>query len=69
MLQFNSPIPCVIKKTGEDCYAIYCESSGMFDNDVITICKCNGGQILHVLSCDLLMFANATFGIKKEESK
>ena len=33
MMQFNNPIPIIIKETGQEGYAIYVESSGIWYRD------------------------------------
>ena len=48
-----------------DGYAIYVESGGMFENDVWTVCLCEGGAIRHFCSSQIKMYQNATFGIEK----
>jgi len=48
-----------------DGYAIYVESSGMFENDVWTVCLSEDGSIKHFHSGQVRMWHNETFGIKK----
>jgi hypothetical protein len=48
-----------------DGYAIYVETSGMFENDVWTVCLCEDGSIKHFCSNQVRMYQNATFDIKK----
>jgi hypothetical protein len=48
-----------------DWYAIYVVSSGMFENDVWTVCMSEDGSIKHFNSSQVRMWQNATFGIKK----
>jgi len=62
--QFNTPIP-VVTSDGQDGYAIYVESSGMFENDVWCVVLCNGGIIRHYNTSQLRVHHNATFEIKK----
>jgi len=64
MLEFNKPIP-VITEDGKEGYAIYVESSGMFENDVWCVVLCDGGIIRHYNTSQLRMHYNVTFEIKK----
>ena len=64
LLEFNKPIP-VITEDGKEGYAIYVESSGMFENDVWCVVLCDGGIIRHYNTSQLRMHYNATFEIKK----
>ena len=48
-----------------DGYAIYVESSRVFDNDVWTVCMCKDGSIKHFNTSQIRMWQNATFGIEK----
>ena len=50
-----------------DGYAIYVVSSGMFENDVWTVCMSEDGSIKHFQSSQVRMWQNATFGIEKGE--
>ena len=61
--EFSRPMP-VVTPVG-DGYAIYVESSGMFENDVWTVCLSEDGSIKHFQSSQLKMYQNATFEIKK----
>ena len=61
-MQFNIPIP-VITDSGEDGYAIYVESSGMFENDVWCVVLCEKGIIRHYNTSQIKVHKNATFGI------
>jgi hypothetical protein len=64
LLEFNKPIP-VITEDGREGYAIYVESSGMFENDVWCVVLCEGGIIRHYNTSQLRVHYNATFEIKK----
>jgi hypothetical protein len=64
LLEFNKPIP-VITEDGREGYAIYVESSGMFENDVWCVVLCEGGLIRHYNTSQLKVHYNATFEIKK----
>lgn len=64
LLEFNKPIP-VITEDGKEGYAIYVESSGMFENDVWCVVLCEGGIIRHYNTSQLKVHYNATFEIKK----
>ena len=66
MMQFNTPIPVVIKETKQDAYAIYVESGGMFENDVWTCVLCDSGIIRHYNTSQILIYKNATFNINKD---
>ncbi len=46
-------------------YAIYVQSSGMFENDIFCVTLCNGGQIRHYNTSQVKIHHNATFGILK----
>jgi hypothetical protein len=63
--EFRHPMP-VVTPMG-DGYAIYVESSGMFENDVWTVCMALDGSIKHFQSSQVRMWQNATFGIQKGE--
>ena len=65
MMQFNTPIPIVIKDTKEEGYALYVESGGMLENDIWTCVLCNGGNIRHYNTSQILIYNNATFEINK----
>ncbi|MEY4573784.1 MAG: hypothetical protein RLZ10_3090 [Bacteroidota bacterium] len=65
MMQFNTPIPIVVKETKEDGYALYVESGGMLENDIWTCVLCNGGIIRHYNTSQLVIYNNATFNIDK----
>lgn len=62
--EFKNSIPVVTEK-GEDGYAIYVQSNGMFENDVWCVVLCEGGFIRHYNSSQLRIYNNATFEIKK----
>jgi hypothetical protein len=64
MMQFTIPIPIVTEK-GEEGYAIYVESSGMFENDIWCVVLCEGGIIRHFSTSQIKIHKNATFDIKK----
>jgi len=63
-MQFLNPIPVVIKETKEDGYAIYVESGGTFENDIWTCVLEKGGIIRHYTTDQIVIYKNATFGIK-----
>lgn len=62
--EFNNPIPVLTEK-GEEGYAIYVESQGMFENDVWCVVLCEGGIIRHYNTSQLRIYKNATFEIKE----
>lgn len=64
MMQFNTLIP-VITQLNQEGYAIYVESSGMFENDIWCVVLCEGGVIRHFNTSQLKIHYNATFEIKK----
>lgn len=68
LLEFNKPIPVVIIKTKKEGYAIYVESGGQFENDIWCIVLCDGGNILHCTTDQLLVHKNSTFGINEKEA-
>jgi len=65
IMQFNTPIPVVVKEGNCEGYAIYVESSGMFENDIWCVVLCDSGIIRHYRTDQILMHYNATFDIKK----
>jgi hypothetical protein len=65
MMQFTKPIP-VITIEKEEGYAIYVESSGMFENDIWCVVLCDGGHIRHYTTSQIKIHRNATFGIDAE---
>jgi len=69
MMQFNTPIPVVIKETKQDAYALYVESGGMLENDIWTCILCDGGAVQHYNTSQLVVYNNATYNIKKHKSK
>ena len=64
--EFIKPIP-IVTENGEEGYAIYVESGGIFENDCFTVVLCDGGIIRHFLSNQIKVHQNATYGIKKQE--
>lgn len=67
MLEFQNPIP-VVTEHG-DGYAIYVQSSGLFENDVFTVVLCEGGLVRHYNTSQIKIHHNETFGIKKLTSQ
>lgn len=63
--EFNKPIP-VVTEDGKDGYAIYVESSGMYENDIWTVVLCDGGIIRHYNTSQLMVNKNATFEINEQ---
>ena len=47
MMEFKKPIPVVVKDSQKEGYAIYVESSGIFENDIWCIVLCEGGIVRH----------------------
>ncbi len=64
--EFRKPIKVIVKETMEEAYALYTESGDMYSNDIWTIVLCNGGQILHCTTQQILVEVNKTFGIIKQ---
>lgn len=62
MLEFKNPIPLITPHG--DAYAIYVESGGMLENDIITCVLCNSGEIKHYNTSQLKISKNGTFDIK-----
>lgn len=62
--QFNIPIP-VITIDNYQGYAIYVESSGMFENDVWCVVLREGGIIRHYKTSQIRVEHNETFEINK----
>lgn len=64
MITFSPyPIP-VITPLGEG-YLLYVQSSEMHENDVWTICLCDGGDVRHFNTSQVKIFKNSTFGINE----
>lgn len=63
-MQFNTPIP-VVTQDNEEGYAIYVESSGMFENDIWCVVLCNGGIIRHYNTSQIRIHKNSTFEINR----
>lgn len=66
-MEFKKPLP-VVTENGEDGYAIYVESSGMFENDIWCVVLCKGGIIRHYNTSQLKIYNNSTFQINKNEN-
>lgn len=60
----DRPIPVVVEDNKEG-YLIYVESSAQFENDIWTICLCEGGLVKHYNTSQVRIHQNLTFGIKK----
>lgn len=67
MMQFNSPIPVVIKENNAEAMAIYVVQGGTFENDIWTISLCEGGDIIHVRTDQIKMYNNKTFDINGKQ--
>ena len=65
IIEFSKPIP-IVTENGEDGYAIYAESSGMFENDIWTCVLCDGGVIRHYSTSQVVVHKNATFEINEK---
>ena len=64
-LEFTTPIP-VVTPIGEG-YAIYVQGGGTFENDIWTVCICEGGKIFHFRTDQIRMHKNATFEIEPKK--
>jgi hypothetical protein len=58
-------LPVVVEGTREG-YALYVESSGMWENDVWCVVLCDGGIVRHYTTSQIRVHLNATFGIRRE---
>ena len=65
MMEFKKPIPVFVKDNQKEGYAIYVESSGMFENDIWCVVLCEGGIVRHYRTDQILVHYNATFDIKR----
>lgn len=65
ILEFRNPIPLIIKESGVEAMALYVTTSGTFENDIFTVVLCDNGDIIHVRSDQVRMYANKTFDITK----
>lgn len=63
--EFRRPLPVVIEGTREG-YALYVESSGMWENDTWCVVLCDGGIVRHYTTSQIRVHLNATFGIRRE---
>lgn len=63
--EFRRPLPVVVDGTREG-YALYVESSGMWENDVWCVVLCDGGIVRHYTTSQIRVHLNATFGIRRE---
>jgi hypothetical protein len=63
--EFRRPLPVVVEGTREG-YALYVESSGMWENDTWCVVLCDGGIVRHYTTSQIRVHFNATFGIRRE---
>lgn len=63
--EFRRPLPVVVEGTREG-YALYVESSGMWENDTWCVVLCDGGIVRHYTTSQIRVHINATFGIRRE---
>jgi hypothetical protein len=63
--EFNNPIPLIIKETGGEAMGLYVTSGNTFENDILTVVLCDGGDIIHVRTDQIKMYNNKTFDITK----
>lgn len=64
--EFTNPIPCTTPIG--DAYIIYVKSNGMFENDEFCCVMVENGDLKHFLSCDIKIWFNNTYGIKKQKN-
>lgn len=64
--EFRNPIP-VTTPMG-DGYILYVRDGGTWENDIFAVVLTEGGTIRHFRSDQLNVWANATFGIKKDST-
>ena len=64
--EFKNPIP-VTTPMG-DGYILYVRDGGTWENDVFAVVLSDGGKIRHFRSDQINVWANATFGIKKDST-
>ena len=65
-LEFTTPVP-VVTPVGEG-YAVYVRDGGTYENDIWTVCLCEGGRILHFRTDQIRMHKNATFEIEVDKN-
>lgn len=63
--EFRRPLPVVVEGTREG-YALYVESSGMWENDTWCVVLCDGGIVRHYTTSQIRVHLNATFGIRRK---
>lgn len=64
------PYPIPVTTQFGDGYLLYVESGKQFENDIWTICLCDGGEVRHFNTSQIKIFKNATFGIyERKENK
>lgn len=63
--EFRRPLPVMVEGTREG-YALYVESSGMWENDTWCVVLCDGGIVRHYTTSQIRVHLNATFGIRRE---
>ena len=61
----NRPMPCTTP-LGEG-YVWYITEGGMWENDLLTVVLCTGGDVKHFTSDQVRVWHNETYGIKKNE--
>jgi len=64
--EFKNPIP-VVTSMG-DGYILYVRDGGTWENDIFAVVMEKNGSIMHFRSDQINVYANATFGIKKDKS-
>lgn len=64
----EKPIPVIVKEdVDKEGYLIYVESSAQWENDIWTICLCEGGEVKHYNTSQVRIHQNLTFGIQKKQ--
>lgn len=62
--EFRKPVPVIVEQNKEG-YALYVESSGMFENDIWCVVHCDGGIVRHYSSEQIRVHANSTFDLTR----
>lgn len=63
-----APFPIPVIANGQEGYVIYIESSPIWENDIVTVALCDGGQWRHFNSGQIKSHHNATIGILKQKT-
>ena len=63
-----APYPIPVVTEHGDGYLIYVQSGEQYENDIWTICLCEGGVVRHYNTSQVKIFKNATFEINETKS-